>query len=74
VNGFFKQDGGKVQKFAVRRMTELLGRLGESGPLDYMVGHQASLGIDKFVASDRIGVATVGAGLSWRGALLGREG
>jgi hypothetical protein len=30
--------------------------------------------MDKFVASDRIGVATVGAGLSWRGALLGREG
>ncbi len=45
--GHFFQNGSSVQKFAIKRMTELLkeiqGRVGERNDRLYYVGHQANL-------------------------------
>ncbi|MCA9617747.1 MAG: ketoacyl-ACP synthase III [Myxococcales bacterium] len=43
-NGFFRQNGAKVQKFAIKRMSQLLGecQAAAPGPVTY-VGHQANL-------------------------------
>lgn len=113
VGGWFRQKGGAVQTFAIRKMTEVvqtvLDRQGlAAADVGYLIGHQANLGILTRVAErtgftsrqhltnielfgncgaagapavlaqnargfqdgDRIVVATVGAGLSWGGAML----
>lgn len=54
--GFFRQDGAKVQKFAIKRMTALLKEYHQESPDVVYVGHQANLTMLKSVAK-RVGVA-----------------
>ncbi len=115
VGGFFRQDGAVVQAFAIRKMAEVVKTAMERRRLtpetvDWVIGHQANLGIleracaragiaaaknltniaefgntgaagapsvlaqemagGRFADGARIVVATVGAGVSWGGAVL----
>jgi 3-oxoacyl-[acyl-carrier-protein] synthase-3 len=60
VNGYFKQEGGKVQNFAVRTSLrvsqEMLGRNGlKPSDIDYLILHQANLEMMKSIV-DNLGM------------------
>lgn len=54
--GFFFQEGARVQKFAIKRMTTLLREYHQHSPEVVYVGHQANLTMLQSVAK-RVGVA-----------------
>ena len=57
VGGHFVQDGPVVQRFAIKKMAELVEVMtGRHGKAEWLVGHQANLGILERVAA-RAGIA-----------------
>ncbi len=57
VGGFFTQDGPAVQRFAIKKMAEVVNELAaRGGKPEWLIGHQANLGILERVAA-RTGIA-----------------